>query len=532
MDAQFRKLIGGQRGRSENNITKTTNTDVLTAAQNVTSRLSVSSRLSLNVKTQRYSMPPSAHMDSMKAFSYDCVKAGKAPLIGGLPKKGNGPVKLATSRRAETGELCITNETPDKTIQNIRGGEYVVGMKTRPLSVAHAISAENSSSKSSQVQSKLDRSTSTAQVPQLDPPEVCISQFYPSSSRNASLVPTDMSTTPADALGLGLSTATKLLEELRTARSSTSLARAGSHSAPSVESMPQDTSSTTLQALRKAEYGRLVAIYGQEDTDRSIARLEQTRSSTSKSPSLQSYSPLVFDPLPQPYGEPPSLNSRMSTTSVSESGATWSDVSSQRHSALSFYSESSVTARSSMVEDDALIARDEVHKLVTQMRSTYLTAIESVTPSANKILKSRRRRKSSRKSTRSSKSSSTPQTQKADPTQLRIADMRRWSWPTELALDNTESRRRARSVHADSPGTPDRAKIQQKLDKHTARPSFSRGDSTTLGAALHLLRSDQAIASAGDLSIVQSIGGGRINDNVEPFRHDTLSICQRSISIL
>lgn len=458
-------------------------------------------------------MPAPGNMDDVKAFSYDCAKAGKAPQIGRLPKKGNGPVKLATSRQVATGELRITNETPDKTLQTIKGGQYVVGMKARPLSTVLARSAHSIADKSVKAQPDPERPTLTAGALQLDTPEVCISQFYPSQDRDMPSPPTDDSTVHVEALGLGLSTATKLLEELRTARSCASLARLYTPSALSGQSVPPDAPSTTLQALRKAEYGRLVAIYGQEDTDRSIARLEETRSSMSKS---RSYSPLAFDSLPRPFGEFGSPDGRLSTTSTSEGGATWSDVSSQRDSALSIYTESSVTARSSVVEDDVSASRDEVHRLVTQMRYTYLTAIEDVAPCATKASKPRRKRKSSRKSTRSSKSASVAQMQKVDPTHARIAIMRRWSWPAALPCCTTGDRKRARSVDANTSGTSNVAQVPRSLDEHTTtRPNFPRGDSTTLGEALHLVQLSQTESRSESLNPPRPVESTTANVNVE-----------------
>src|ERR1700733_5285548 len=68
---------------------------------------------------------------AIRAISYDSVLPGKPPILGGKPCKGNGPVKLQTSRRLSSGELMTTIQDNKQTLEDIREGDYIVGRKEK-----------------------------------------------------------------------------------------------------------------------------------------------------------------------------------------------------------------------------------------------------------------------------------------------------------------------------------------------------------------------------------------------------------------
>ena len=59
---------------------------------------------------------------AIRGLSYDATLAGKPPIMGGKPLKGNGPVKLQTSRRLSSGELLVTSQDAERTLEDIREG--------------------------------------------------------------------------------------------------------------------------------------------------------------------------------------------------------------------------------------------------------------------------------------------------------------------------------------------------------------------------------------------------------------------------
>lgn len=65
--------------------------------------------------------------NGIHSFSYNATVPGTPPELGDRPQRGNGPVKLQTSRRLSSGELLVTQQDYDRTLEDIRHGEYIVG---------------------------------------------------------------------------------------------------------------------------------------------------------------------------------------------------------------------------------------------------------------------------------------------------------------------------------------------------------------------------------------------------------------------
>ena len=66
---------------------------------------------------------------TVQTIPYKSAVAGIPPIFGATPIKGNGPVKLQTSRRLSSGELLVTTQDHQRTLSDIREGEYIVGRK-------------------------------------------------------------------------------------------------------------------------------------------------------------------------------------------------------------------------------------------------------------------------------------------------------------------------------------------------------------------------------------------------------------------
>lgn len=342
----------------------------------------------------------------MRSLSYDQVAPGKAPVfIQSLPQKGNGPVKLQTNRRLSSGELITTAEDSQKTLQDIRDGDYVVGKKERSVSSCQSRSNTNvNEPRMSHVQSinyspLPTPSPCTSTASRTWPNSPCLIQDSPQSGVLDNVDP------GVSNVGLGLSSsASTFVSRPRPSqdshidyKSSFQRQSASYESSPSYYHSMQN-GNATLQALRKAEYSRLVEIYGADAAARSLARLdgEHLNAAISPTPSTRPfYSPVILEPLPAPPADTRDAESRR-TSHMSRTSSEWSGTSSpQRRSCVSSYAESSTaTAQTSVAEDDPVTTREDIRNMVEQMRSTYLNAFEQRTPPA---ARSKPRKKKQRK---------------------------------------------------------------------------------------------------------------------------------------
>lgn len=334
---------------------------------------------------------------TLQSFSYRSTVAGRPPEVGNRPQRGNGPVKLQTSRRLSSGELLVTQQDYDRTLEDIREGEYIVAGKERRTSRTSRNSFQpKSPTNPPDLKYVSTAPSSPRQQPTFVNPhwvtgsgvnDLALSErsFSPTplsqplmaqqqmSSSSEPRYPYQMSNPAGD--GLGLSIPSHQFQPRHMA-SSTSLLEAHEEQNP------------TIQALWKAEYSRLVSIYGQAGVDRNIAELNQggrdlslPQPPTMRDAPRSSSSLSMVHSLPLP-PEPPrrflGVRSNASTSNLElayrDDHSDWS--SHPRYSAMSSSAaSSSFTTRTSMADDT--VSRDDLRKIVDDMRMTYLQAIEA-----------------------------------------------------------------------------------------------------------------------------------------------------------
>lgn len=402
MEGRFRKLLSSRRLKAQQN-SQSSELDLhsvpyTTAPPQGRLPVFISHALGKSLIAKRKNDPPA----DIRSLSYQSTLPGTPPQQGDRPQRGNGPVKLQTGRLLSSGELLVTQQDYDRTLEDIREGEFIVAGKERrnsrtssqrtssmrPPNLKVVSTAPNSPGAQSSMSSRwpprsatsdtilpghLPRSMSSNSgtfMPHPQPPSDYGYPFYGSST---------------DAAGLGISTPTQSFFPRHMA-SMTSL-----HD-------PQGESNPTIQALWKAEHSRLVSMYGETGVTHTTTQpirdyanipMSATQSHaespirgdptyTSSSVSLQQPRYPVHDPV-----RPASaLRSYMSASNLELSYRDdHSDGSSnQRHSLLSSSgASSSLTTQTSTVEDP-ITTRDDIRRIVDDMRMTYLHAIEASTP--------------------------------------------------------------------------------------------------------------------------------------------------------
>ncbi len=452
------------------------------------------------------------YISPVRAFSYRQAKPGQLPEVGGRPHRGNGPVKLQTSRRLSSGEILVTQQDPRRTLEEIREAEYIVPVKDRRDSRAQSIRSFRSPSLSQQQQHMPSDPASAAivlhnplQLPTLSGwgsvPGSSTLLKIPEHSLDPGLTPLTIQSapdplcesdsfsphvSPVDGLGLLGASVEPLSAPPGILKSSAS--------SPISLLEPHEEQNATIQALWKAEYGRLVTMYGQAGVDRNIAELRRDQSTPTEGAS----SPFILEPLPQPGLEVPESGgvSRSPRTSRSEAIPVQHEDNSDEssHQRSSFISSagyaSSYTTRTSFAETDSVNTREDIRRMVEDMRSTYLKAIESREPplEAVKLLKKKKQKK--RKST----PTATPRTSTAIPPATPIVQ------PSKPSTPESQERR---SISVSNPSPPLHSQRGtrnfsspvggiNKLPAIEASPSrdrvpdvgLKRADSSTLGALM------------------------------------------------
>ena len=307
-----------------------------------------------------------------------------------------------------------TTQDSRRTLEEIREGDYVVGAKERRDSRTHSIRRPNSS-RQQQHMSLNPASVSPIQptllldIPEhgVDPGSTPISvQSAPNFSHSSQ----HFSPNSSQVDGLGLSCTS--LESPSTLQG---ILKPSSSSHISLLD-PHEEQNSTIRALWKAEYGRLVSMYGQAGVDRNIAELKRDGGS----PKEEGHSPFIMEPLPQPGLDMRDTQHlpRSGRNSRAELQLPEGDSDESSHQRLSLISSvgyaSSYTTRTSFAETDSINTRDDIRKMVDDMRSTYLKAIESREPSLQAV-KSLKKRKTKTKKTKSTTGSTTPRPSTAVP---------------------------------------------------------------------------------------------------------------------
>jgi len=361
--------------------------------------------------------------NDIHSFSYNTAIPGTPPEVGDRPQRGNGPVKLQTSRRLSSGELLVTHQDYDRTLDDIRHGEFIMGGKprraSRPPPAVETSKTRQPIFVSTAPNSPGAQSTFSSSVwsPQTSASDEPVSGSFTSLSSSALPVAQQQRTVSS-------STDARFqdLEAALTNRGIFAQANTSQHFIPNY--MASTTSllesneerNPTIHALWKAEYSRLVSIYGQAGVDRNISELNQSPSSIanprvaqhilphrestpSGSPALQPTPQLTFD------SERRGLPTRRDA-SASHLELDHSDSSSNIRSSLlsSSGASSSFTARTSIAEESTT-TREDVRRIVDDMRMTYLNAIEAQTPPLQPLPDLPAQKPRSKKKTRSLASS-------------------------------------------------------------------------------------------------------------------------------
>jgi hypothetical protein len=346
---------------------------------------------------------------AIKAFSYDSTTAGKPPVMGGRPLKGNGPVKLQTSRRLSSGELLATSQDPQRTLEDIREGEYIIGRKEKRLSRASQARSPtpvmgNTMSPRLLTTGSVNSSphlpmTRTISASSMKGSFVALSRVGNSSLPNSPRVSSFSTRIHDDAQPTTASEQPPVTVRSTETRMSAKPVDQGSLLTQHEEQ------NATIQALWKAEYSRLVAIYGKDGVDRNIAELNRDNGRSSSpiknQATLDAMTALgmTLEPLPKPSFDsvsefPIRRHSRLSSTKDTSSTEEISDYASTIRSSVTSSDgfPSSHTVRSSNFEPDLPTTREDVRKVVEDMRSTYLRAIEAKSAERSKSKKVKKRR--------------------------------------------------------------------------------------------------------------------------------------------
>lgn len=330
---------------------------------------------------------------AIRTLPYTSVVAGTPPVFGATPIKGNGPVKLQTSRRLSSGELLVTTQDRQRTLTDIRDGEYIVGRKDSPrlsksISIKPPSHSKASSPRTSATLAPQKSSLSPGQSPRLEqklprnhvPDPITVDKGLETTEVSPPGVspcsPHNRRSSATRAYVLGPTEIPLPLSPGKAPSSRNSLLSRG------------EEQNATIHALWKAEYTRLVAIYGQDGVDRNIAELNKVRAPLSPGKRFS------LDPgagkLSVASGAPvsPSLNTvippmirtpRSSLAQELPSADNGSDYSSVKVPSLlsSEESSSSYTKRTSLFETDVPTTREEVSRIVESMRKNYLKALEA-----------------------------------------------------------------------------------------------------------------------------------------------------------
>lgn len=445
--------------------------------------------------------PPS----TIATSRYESTTAGSPPVFGSTPLKGNGPVKLQTSRRLSSGELLTTTQEHDRTLADIRDGQYIVGGKetkrqSKPLlNPTPPIHQENPSSPRASLRSAppssfshrpssppLGRRGSSTQTPgsptrspsfTAHPPHISQSPTRIRKERPPSLKRSPVSESPD--------------VPLSSSRASPPL------SAKSLLSRGEEQNAT-VQALWKAEYARLVSIYGQDGVDRNIAQLNKDDfahvfEERPKSPPVEEDTSVAgatsLTPSTDTIVPSRSQNPRASMQHVSPPADTTSDESSVRISSALSSQRSSHTQHTSIYDSEIPTTREEVSRIVENMRKNYLTALEA---KSDKMAAEPRARPTQR-SSYNYPSATTHSTTAAS------SRLGRQSWHASTTAGNNkqdklekQSRRRTRSrpktLRDASIGSPE---MTTPKSKSRPKPVLQRADSTTLGSLFGMKKAER-----------------------------------------
>ncbi|KAI1618767.1 hypothetical protein EDD37DRAFT_606686 [Exophiala viscosa] len=402
MESRFRKFLSSRRLKAQQN-NQDSELDLhsvpyTTAPPQGRLPVFISQALGKSSTAKRKNDPPA----DLRSLSYQSALPGKAPELGNRPQRGNGPVKLQTGRLLSSGELLVTQQDYDRTLEDIREGEFIVAGKEKRNSRTSSQRMSSMRPPNLKVVSTAPNSprSQPTMSPMWPPPSAASDTILPGyfnrsmSSASGTFVhhtqpSSDYGYPPygssTEATGLGISTPTQPFFPSHMT-SMTSLPE------------PQDESNPTIQAIWKAESSRLASMYGDGSIGHTMSRPNHGCASPTMSPTHRHADSWIKpDPIYAPSSvslhqpsytahDPVRPASALRTyMSASNLELSYRDdhsegSSNQRHSLLSSSGAStSLTTGTSTVEDP-VTTRDDIRRIVDDMRMTYLQAIEASTP--------------------------------------------------------------------------------------------------------------------------------------------------------
>lgn len=401
----------------------------------------------------------------LKTYPYESAQAGKPPVMGGAPKKGNGPVRLQHNVRLSSGELLVTDQANERILDDIKRGDYIVGRKERKGSSqpSKACSVDNLS-KPAPLTTAWEREAHS--LPQTPFPRN--DSAFENSPR--SLAPSTENVRQGDVYTIGPphSSSSSQLENSRAAESKRSSLRASG-------SGNDGEGNNLIQALWKAEYNHLVALRQQSygTIPNSSPHLEdKCRPSSRDMPYIEGHCSSEL----QAYHHSPSLRD----FSLADASSSYSSPT-EHSGASSHRTNSTCTGRTSF-QPDPPGTRDDVRRMIEDMRTMYLSAIESrsASPSPN----------SSNHNIDHRASVGTP----AAPQPVRAPRPLQKSWhagspSSSTSRSKAEKKRKSTVSKAGGRATPPREKVaplpkdkNSSPQKSPAQASMKRADSLTLGS--------------------------------------------------
>ncbi len=437
---------------------------------------------------------------AIRIFPYESMVAGTPPVFGATPIKGNGPVKLQTSRRLSSGELLVTTQNQQRTLSDIRDGDYIVGKKeakrtSKAISMRLPLHSRASSPRASlalapQISTSSPGAVVRNHVPEpltMDKERQTVEIPPPGISPR---VPDSRNSSANRAYVLGPTDIPLPLSPGKTPSSRNSLLSKG------------EEQNAAIHALWKAEYARLVAIYGQDGVDRNIAELNKDRFGNpsekrfSLDPTARNLSatsgglpPLSPDTIFPPMAKSP-RGSVAQDLPLVDNGSDYSSV--QVPSLLSSEeSSSSHTRRTSLFEADVPTTREEVSRIVENMRKNYLKALEAKAeekPKPKQIRKSKLR------------ASYTHTSVATTPGAQRSSKAGRQSWHASTLQSIPKQEKQSRKRAGSRPKTPrdlttGPLKTTASKSSLKTKPQLHRADSTTLGSFFGHKREEQSTPS-------------------------------------
>ena len=369
MDSKFRSFWAFRKTDKTSSRTNTSNA-LLTADQNVPDSRprTANSWFGRARDSPSIFRGPEAAGELFQASPYEVATPGKAPIYVGTPVHGNGPVKLQTSHRLATGELVQTDQAHEAILEEIRDGdgEYIVGRK--------------------ETRKSFSSSTGVRPRRQISKEDIKHMEYVPFR------VPSPVDEVPALRRDSKMSATSSERGRRSRASSQTYPRRVGQTPPPvprrSVSLSPtresigsaEEEPNLAIEALWKAENTRLATLFTPAENEQpkglgiqSRPDSSTRRDSWSQQGQMENGSPLLPPRAFSPQSSRASPSMGMSP-SLSEAASLWS------HDARS-------TAQSPSLQSP----REDVRIMIENMRSTYLTALETKVSHSARVQATRKR---------------------------------------------------------------------------------------------------------------------------------------------